>query len=136
MKQPQTKKILQPKPIKHWLKATLVSAAALPAGGLFLVRQPLLGLIILIPNLFALIFLADFYLAQTWELFLQTLRGEIIPNIWTVKDLFFARPDDPVKDQQLTRYLWLWFSTYFIGIIVSAIAGYRLDKREQISAKG
>lgn len=132
MKQANAK--ISPKPLKHWVKATLVSTAALPAGGLFLVHQTFLGLVILVPNLFALAFLADFYLTQAWELFQQTLRGELIPNIWTIKDLILARPDDPEKNRQLTLYLWLWFATYGLGIIASAIAGYRLDKREQLNS--
>ncbi len=121
--------------IKHWLKASLLSAAVLPGAGLFVLRHYLLGLLILMPNLAALAWLLDFYLGQLRDLWYQALAGQLPLDPWIIRKLIFARPTDPATDEWLTRMQWSWLATYLLSIVISGLAGYRLDKREARAAR-
>lgn len=114
--------------MNHALKAGLASAAVLPGSGFFVLKHYLLGACFLLPSLVSLTYILQYYFTKTLAVTERMLLGELPPDIGILVAEILTEPN-PEAIFWLSTAKWIYLSSYLLGIIASAYAGYRFDRK-------
>lgn len=114
--------------MNHALKAGLASAAVLPGSGFFVLKHYFLGACFLLPSLASLTYLLHYYFTKTLAVTERMVLGELPPDIGIlVAEILTETNPDAIFG--LATAKWIYLGSYLLGIVASAYAGHRFDRK-------